>query len=211
MDERLEQLRGDDAPHQPRLCLQNASESSSTVEACGSEGDEIVVVVEKVIVVQAEHARSLILRESKKAKNGSNQTHFGNQKLHAEKECGNVLSSRVLIGDVNEEEKEGKRGNERHDGGSATAIRAIHVESEESEEEENERGDDESHEKCNGKESDGKRRLLTKTMRGDESELEDDEEKCEELHFILRFAERDGSGVERSRIIHFVLRRRRRR
>lgn len=112
---------------------------------------------------------------------------------------------------MNEEEKEGERGNDGDDGGSATAIGAIHIEAKQAEKEENERGDDEAHEKRDRKERDGKRRLATKTMRGDEGELEDDKEEGEEFQFILRFADGDGSGVESGGKRDFVLKRRRRR
>lgn len=94
-------------------------------KARGSESDEIVMIVKQIVVMQTEDARPLILGESKKAGNGNKETNFGNQELHAEEKRGDMFSSRIFICDVDEEEKEGKCGNERHDGGSATAICAF--------------------------------------------------------------------------------------
>ena len=135
----------------------------------GSESDEIVMIVKQIVVMQTEDARPLILGESKKAGNGNKETNFGNQELHAEEKRGDMFSSRIFICDVDEEEKEGKCGNERHDGGSATAICAIHVKSIDSEEEENEGRNDKSHEESGGKKSGCERGFPSETVRGDES------------------------------------------
>ena len=60
--------------------MQNASESSPTIEARGSESDEIVMIVKQIVVMQTEDARPLILGESKKAGNGNNKQNSSGSK-----------------------------------------------------------------------------------------------------------------------------------